>query len=93
MQLIIIVIACVLLLNGCSSKSMKNKAAPVAVNGIMDLTNWDLNSDNIVNLDGEWEFYYSQLLKYGDFQSIASSNRNAYINVPGSWNKDEIDGN
>ena len=93
LQLIIIVIACVLLLNGCSSKSMKNKAAPVAVNGIMDLTNWDLNSDNIVNLDGEWEFYYSQLLKYGDFQSIASSNRNAYINVPGSWNKDEIDGN
>lgn len=88
--LIIIIANILLLLNGCSSETTENKIAPKAVNGIMDLNGWDFKTENIINLDGEWEFYYNQLLYYEDFQKNASSNN--YIDVPSSWNKHVIAG-
>lgn len=91
--LFVIIANILLLLSGCATDPTESKIPPVAVKGIMDLTNWDFNRDSILNLDGEWEFYYNQLLYYEDFKSIISSNNNDYINVPGSWNKTQIDGN
>lgn len=89
----ILALASVLLfLNGCSANTTEKKIAPKAINGIMDLSSWDLNNESIVNLDGEWEFYYSQLLNSEDFQDNTLIDKGSYINVPSSWNKHEIDG-
>ena len=50
-----------LLLN-FSCKESPVKKMPKAVNGILNLTDWDFENDGIVQLNGEWEFYREQLL-------------------------------
>lgn len=64
---------------------------PEAENGILDLGNWDLETDGTVNLDGQWEFYWQQLLEPADFM-IDPPRQDAYINVPSTWNRFRVDG-
>lgn len=58
-------------------------AQPVAKQGYLDLSNWDFQKDGIVKLDGEWEFYWNQLLYPKDFQ--APPRADGYMLVPSSW--------
>ncbi len=30
--------------------------------GVLELSNWDFDKDGFTSLDGEWEFYWKQLL-------------------------------
>lgn len=65
---------------------------PIAKNGVLDLTNWDFEKDGIIKLDGEWEFYWDQLLTYDDFHEEKNVSRpSGYFNVPGTWNSFTID--
>ncbi|MCB1178492.1 MAG: GAF domain-containing protein, partial [Leptospiraceae bacterium] len=64
------------------------KTPPGAVKGIIDLTEtqngselWDLEKDGIITLNGEWEFYWSNLIK-GKCDSCAPQK---YIQVPSQW--------
>jgi diguanylate cyclase (GGDEF)-like protein len=41
--------------------------APVAENGIMDLSEWDFLKDGPVELRGEWTFYFNTFLTHEDF--------------------------
>ena len=66
---------------------------PKASDGILDLREWDFNTDGPVNLDGEWEFYWKKLYKPDDFKEDRTVNDRRIIEVPGSWNGYEIDGN
>lgn len=69
------------------------KKSPAAKNGILDLTNWDFEKDGIVTLDGEWEFYWNELLNYDDFHRDGNHYKpNGYFDVPNVWNKYSIDG-
>ncbi len=36
-------------------------ARPVAINGVLDLRDYDLNTDKPILLKGEWEFHWSEL--------------------------------
>lgn len=59
---------CMLLLILCFLTSCSySKEVPKAENGILDLTDWDLEMDGAVKLDGEWDFYWKQLLTPEDF--------------------------
>lgn len=49
------------LFSSCSKPS--TKVPPVAVAGVLDLRDWDFKVDGIVKLDGEWEFYWNQLIQ------------------------------
>lgn len=51
--------------------------------GTMDLTDWDATSDQIIALDGQWEFYWNRLLEPGKVPELAS----AFLEVPGFWKK------
>ena len=42
---------------------------PKLANGRLDLSEWDLNHDGNLNLDGPWEFYWDRLLNYQDLQA------------------------
>ncbi len=64
------------------------KKEPVATKGVLDLRQWDFQKDGPVQLRGEWEFFWKQLLK-PDFEE---GSRNGYINLPGNWNGYTIDG-
>ena len=60
----------------------------LAVNGRMDLTDWDMNKVDIISLDGEWEFYWEQLLTPEDFMisNMDKQELTGYMSVPGLWN-------
>ncbi|MCP4129673.1 MAG: response regulator [bacterium] len=53
---------------------------PAARGGILDLRGWDPAEDGPVELSGEWEFYWKQLLPSVEPVS------NGYIRLPGDWN-------
>ena len=38
--------------------------------GKIDLSKTDFSKDGIINLDGEWEFYWNQLLGPNDFNQV-----------------------
>ena len=56
---------------------------PVAEKGILDLRNWNFETDGILSLDGEWEFYWNKILspEKFDFKDQVS-----YLKVPSNWN-------
>ncbi len=55
--------------------------APKAVQGILDLRNWDLQQTGPIQLDGTWEFYWDQ-----SFSSLPIQPKpQAFMPVPGSW--------
>ncbi|MBK6605232.1 MAG: adenylate/guanylate cyclase domain-containing protein [Leptospiraceae bacterium] len=70
----------------CRSKSQK--VAPKAVNGVLDLTpvTWDFKEDGILNLEGEWDFFWSRFLEPKDFLLEKLPVRSATLIVPGTWN-------
>lgn len=56
-----------------------------AIQGVLDLRDYDFTSDRVLTLNGEWEFYPHQLLFPDD---MAGSNRResrTFIQVPGNW--------
>ncbi len=64
-----------------------------AEKGVLDLTAWNFKGKGTLNLDGEWEFYWNQLLDYDDFYGGNKEYRpDGYFSVPSTWNKYEIDG-
>ncbi len=66
---------------GCSQASHGN---PEAIEGVLNLTQAQLE-EGFVNLDGQWEFYWHELL-YPLELSKANIKSDDFINVPGSWN-------
>lgn len=67
-------------LGGCSSQGSNSR--PKAEDGIIDLTQIQFEND-IVQLDGEWEFYWKQLINPDE---IDLSSVTGYIAIPSSWN-------
>ncbi len=64
---------------------------PLAQNGVLNLGTWYLPSDGPLTLEGEWEFYWKQLLKPGDFEAQDKPEKTALVHVPGYWNDYKID--
>jgi hypothetical protein len=90
--LIAIIIANILLISNCNGKAAEIKSTPRAINGFLDLSNWDFQKDDIVRLEGQWEFYWNHFLDPADFQNSELPQRTGYIDVPGTWNKYKING-
>ncbi|MCM3112795.1 hybrid sensor histidine kinase/response regulator [Lederbergia lenta] len=60
---------------------------PQAKNGIIDLQDWEFNSEQTISLDGEWEFYPNQFLPPNSdhYQSTALDKH--LVSIPNNWNK------
>ena len=67
----------VLILSGCKNDS------PTLEAGFVDLSGWDFTTQSI-DLDGEWEFYWQQLLTPADFKTDRGL-KGEYISVPNAW--------
>ncbi|GAB6928142.1 ATP-binding protein [Paenibacillus sp. JCM 10914] len=62
---------------------------PQAVQGRLDLKEWDFSQDGAVELNGEWEFYRGQLLTSEELQENVNANERpsaSMVAVPGKWN-------
>ena len=66
--------------------SCKKINIPHPIKGKLDLTNWDFEEDGIIRLNGEWEFYWEQLLTYNDFKDNKAK-LSSYSKVPNIWYK------
>lgn len=53
---------------------------PHAIQGELDLSNWEQISDYSITLDGEWEFYPNTFIMGNDRE-----NESIFIQVPGDW--------
>lgn len=76
-------------ISGCQASYSPEE--PKAANGILDLTGWDFAHNGPVELNGDWEFYWEQLLTPEDFRGEGSNLNKHLISIPRSWNSYEID--
>lgn len=70
------------IINGSLNVSNTSKPNPVAKNGVIDLRNWDFESDGMTKLNGEWEFYKSEFLELKDFNNTHL--KKTYASIPGA---------
>ncbi|MEA3316610.1 MAG: 7TM diverse intracellular signaling domain-containing protein [Bacteroidota bacterium] len=61
-----------------------------AINGIIDLTEININNAKIIKLQGKWEFYWKQLLTPNDFNDTINNNTPHYFKLPKSWSSYKI---
>ncbi len=83
------IVLVILLVVGCS---FNNTAAPHSdiQNGVLDLQGYDFELEGPVRLNGEWEFYWNNLLYSEDFSVLNSENNEVkMMTVPSSWNTGE----
>jgi hypothetical protein len=69
--------------------SMTAGAAPVAKQGLIDLSDWDFTKDGVVNLRGEYEFYWQAL---HDRTELLTRSTATYAYVPAPWNGIVVNG-
>ncbi len=65
-----------------------------AVKGVMDLEKWNIKANKVIQLNGEWEFYWDQLLTPEDFKEDGGSKPQltGYMKVPSQWNGKKLNG-
>jgi signal transduction histidine kinase/DNA-binding response OmpR family regulator len=73
-----------LVLSGVYSLTLPKADMPVAIGGVLDLSDWDFRNNGFVSLNGEWEFYEGVLLEPDDFHNPARASPH-YMKVPGIW--------
>ncbi len=62
----------------------------LAQKGVLDLSKTDFQDQKIIELNGEWEFYYNHLFSPEDIQREETPS--TYIDVPKDWRTD-VEGN
>ncbi|MCG9874122.1 MAG: ATP-binding protein [Leptospiraceae bacterium] len=60
------------------------KTAPKVERGAIDLSSWDFEKDGKVSLNGDWEFYWSELFESCG-KSTCGEDSVAYQTVPSEW--------
>ncbi len=78
------------LLAGCGALVSKNPLR--AREGVLDLSQWNFEKEGAVELSGEYEFYWQQLLAPENFAHSHPPQKSGFIPVPGSWQNYELNG-
>ena len=64
---------------------MYSSGSGIVDNGKVDLSSVDFTQNELVSLDGQWEFYWDRLLKPEDFVAERMPQMDSLMKVPGSW--------
>lgn len=80
-----LVFLCLLVVCASAALAEPSVQPPVVEQGVLDLSRWKLNLDGPVKLDGQWEFYWNQLLAPDDFKAAGVAELTGYQYFPGSW--------
>ena len=68
-------------IQGCTEEK---KAMPLAVDGVIDLSNWDFEKDGVVDLKGEWRFVWEELVEPMPSESFRAQYQDK-TQVPANW--------
>ena len=74
------------LLISFSACNSYQKEVPKAIDGFLDLKEWNIEKDGDIALDGTWEFYWNKLYTPRDFQKDSLLPGKQFLEVPGVWN-------
>lgn len=83
LTVVFFLLASALVLTSCSDST-----PTTAKQGVLDATDWNFDEQGIT-LNGEWEFYWNQLLQPQDFSDTLAKH---YLHLPGVWNNSDYDG-
>ncbi len=75
----------------CGHKSTDARK-PVAVKGTLDLGGWDFGRGGLVNLDGEWEFFWDRLINPSDFAKNENRKECRFVKLPSLWKGHAVNG-
>ena len=85
---LVIITFYILFFNSCTAIS---KTPPTATNGEIDLKNWNMETDGIIPLNGEWNFYWNRFVSFEDINGEKSPKASGLIQVPKDWNYFEVE--
>lgn len=73
-----------------ANTEMMAQEIPIAEKGVLDLRDWQFGKNGPVNLEGEWEFYWYELVNPSDVSRYEK--RKAYRYFPKLWEEDSVRG-
>lgn len=82
-------------LSGKITGDEQQKSQWIVQQGVLDLAWWNPDDNPVIPLDGEWEFYWNQLLTPDDFRQLSKLpdvGGVSYMKVPSPWNGKLING-
>ena len=82
---ILILVVFIFFLHGCSSISTQHGDGLVAEKGVITLHSDDLSNQQLVSLEGEWSFYWHQLLTSDKIVQAKQQKEPDYIELPSPW--------
>ena len=85
-HLIFIFLATLLLFLISCQQDTTGKIPPKAIDGVLDLTGWNFETDGPIALSGEWEFYWNRHLYSDQFSLPKPPDIISYVEVPECWN-------
>ena len=93
MPLFLLICLCLVGFSGCAtnlggSTQQSNSDVPIPQRGHLDLTDWDFEEGGTLKLDGEWLFYWNQLLSAEEINQ-RDDLKPEYVQTPGFWNQYE----
>ena len=80
-----IIILFVILISGCSAPATNQSTQLEAHEGQLSIDSKDLAGQRVVRLDGEWAFYWQQLLSNYEIEELNQIQNPQYIMVPSDW--------
>lgn len=80
-----IIILFVILVSGCSAPVTNQTKQLDAKEGQLSLESKHLTGQKVVRLDGEWAFYWQQLLSTSEVVELNQQQEPQYIKVPSDW--------
>ncbi|MEN8156117.1 MAG: sensor histidine kinase [Bacteroidota bacterium] len=68
-----------------------DRGNPIPERGVLDLTSTGFGNSQY-NLNGEWEFYWEELLTPDNYKAKKEAGSGIFVNVPSYWNGYEVNG-
>jgi PAS domain S-box-containing protein len=72
-------------ITGCFNMAVTPEP-PRAIDGVLDLTRWNFHDDGLVDLAGEWDFYWNEFINPHEFLMKNRAKVKNLVTVPGKWN-------
>ncbi|WP_416150295.1 diguanylate cyclase domain-containing protein [Salipaludibacillus sp. HK11] len=89
--LIILLLFVTIILPACSAPHKNVDTSFTAIGGELDLSEWD-SEESLVNLNGQWDLHWNQLLDPTDFKSESKMKQTDVIDIPSVWHTQSLDG-
>lgn len=74
----------IVMLLGLLFLSCNNDKKPIAIEGVLDISNKQINDYKIIDLSGDWEFYWKELLTPQNFREEQNP-APLFVEIPRGW--------